>query len=139
MRELTTPTEDFISQIYLIRGQRVMLDADLAAVYNVDTKRLNEQVRRNARRFPEEFVFQLTSEEFDNLKSHFATSSWGGKRKLPFAFTEHGAIMAASVLNSDAALQASIFVVKAFRPVAKRVGNIQGIGTAHRRVGAQHS
>jgi len=104
------------SKILLIRDQKVILDSDLALLYGVTTSRLNEQVRRNIERFPDDFMFQLTKEEFDNLKSQFATSSsgWGGRRKLPYAFTEHGAIMAASVLNSERAVQASIFVVRAF-------------------------
>ena len=88
-------------RILVIRGQRVMLDADLAELYEVETKRLNEQVKRNPGRFPADFLFQLSTEEFANLKSQFATSSWGGRRTPPYAFTEHGAIMAASVLNSD--------------------------------------
>lgn len=101
--------------IYLIRGQRVMLDSDLAAIYQVATKRLNEQLRRNYKRFPKDFAFHLTRQEFTNLKSQFATSSLhGGKRKLPWVFTEHGAIMLASVLNSDVAMQASVRVVRAF-------------------------
>ena len=90
------------------------MDSDLADLYAVETKRLNEQVKRNMGRFPSDFMFQLTSDEFENLKSHFATSSWGGRRKLPLAFTEHGAIMAASVLNSDRAVQMSVYVVRAF-------------------------
>lgn len=122
MSELTTPTDSFISQIYHIRGQRVMLDADLAEVYGVSTSRLNEQVKRNMKRFPPEFMFQLNKTEFDNLISQNATSSWGGRRKLPFAFTEHGAVMAASVLNTDAAVQASIYVVKAFVQMRNMVG-----------------
>ena len=101
-------------RILQIRGQRVLLDADLAELYEVDTKRLNEQVKRNADRFPVDFKFQLTPEEFADLKSQFATSSWGGRRKLPFAFTEHGAIMAASVLNSRRAVETSVYVVRAF-------------------------
>lgn len=101
-------------RILQIRGQRVLLDADLAALYEVNTKRLNEQVKRNADRFPADFMFQLTPEEFADLKSQFATSSWGGRRKLPFAFTEHGAIMAASVLNSRRAVEMSVYVVRAF-------------------------
>ncbi|HCI12608.1 MAG TPA: DNA-binding protein [Gallionellaceae bacterium] len=88
-------TANIETKILLIRGQKVMLDADLAELYGVETRRLNEQVRRNSERFPEDFMFQLTVEEFANLKSQFATSSWGGRRKLPYAFTEHGAIMAA--------------------------------------------
>ncbi|HEV3410201.1 MAG TPA: ORF6N domain-containing protein, partial [Chthoniobacterales bacterium] len=101
--------------IHVIRGQRVMLDSDLAVIYGVQLKRLNEQVRRNAKRFPPDFAFQLTREEFTNLKSQFATSSLhGGKRKLPWVFTEHGAIMLASVLNTSVAIDASIRVVRAF-------------------------
>jgi hypothetical protein len=101
-------------QILHIRGQKVMLDADLAELYGVETRRLNEQISRNRGRFPEDFMFQLTAEEFANLKSQFATSSWGGRRKLPYAFTEHGAIMAASVLNSPRAIEISVHVVRAF-------------------------
>lgn len=91
-----------------------MVDTDLAALYGVQTRRLNEQVRRNTERFPEDFVFQVTPAEFANLKSQFATSSWGGRRKLPLAFTEHGAIMAAMVLNSPRATEVSVYVVRAF-------------------------
>ena len=93
-----------------------MLDADLAEIYGVPTRRLNEQVKRNRGRFPIEFAFQLTGEDYTNLKSQIATSSLehGGKRKLPWVFTEHGAIMAANVLNSPRAVRMSIFVIKAF-------------------------
>ena len=90
-KALIASVEQIESHIFLIRGQKVMLDADLAELYEVETRRLNEQVRRNSERFPEDFMFQLTAEEFANLKSQFATSSWGGRRKLPFVFTEHGA------------------------------------------------
>jgi hypothetical protein len=102
--------------IYFIRGHRVMLDSDLAFLYGVTTKRLNEQVRRNLKRFPKDFMFQLSWEEIKILRSQNATSNQkrGGRRSLPFAFTEHGSIMLASVLNSDRAIQASIYVVKAF-------------------------
>ena len=101
--------------IHLIRGQRVMLDSDLAAIYGVTTKRLNEQLRRNRSRFPSDFAFQLTAEEFTNLKSQIATSSFhGGRRNRPWVFTEHGALMLASVLNSEIAVQASVRVVRAF-------------------------
>jgi hypothetical protein len=110
------PIQRVQSLILLIRGQKVILDEDLAGLYGVPTKRLNEQVRRNIERFPADFMFRLSREEFDNLKSQIATSSlaWGGRRKLPCVFTEHGAIMAASVLNSPQAIQTSIFVVRAF-------------------------
>jgi hypothetical protein len=107
-------TAKIARQILVIRGQKVMLDADLAALYGVQTRRLNEQVRRNAERFPEDFVFQTSPAEFASLKSQFATSSWGGTRKLPLAFTEHGAIMAAMVLNSPRATEVSVYVVRAF-------------------------
>jgi len=103
------------SAIYLIRGQRVMLDLDLAAIYGTSTMRLNEQFKRNRKRFPDDFAFVLTREEFTNLISQNAISrSHGGRRSLPVAFTEHGAIMLASVLNSDVAVQASVRVVRAF-------------------------
>lgn len=110
------PIERVENKILLIRGQKVILDSDLAALYGVTTSRLNEQVKRNNERFPDDFMFQLTKDETDYLMSQFATSSsrWGGRRKLPYAFTEHGAIMAASVLNSQQAVQVSIFVVRAF-------------------------
>jgi hypothetical protein len=111
----TRKIDNVESAIYLIRGQRVMLDADLAAIYRVTTKRLNEQLRRNPNRFPEDFAFQLTIEELTDLRSQFATSSLhGGRRYRPWVFTEHGAIMLASVLNSDIAVQASVRVVRAF-------------------------
>jgi hypothetical protein len=105
---------DIAQSILILRGQRVLLDNDLAALYRVETRRLNEQVRRNRNRFPPDFIFELTEEEFSNLKSQFATSSWGGRRKRPLAFTEHGAIMTATVLNSPRAVEMTIYVVRAF-------------------------
>jgi hypothetical protein len=108
------PLEAITQRILMLRGQKVLLDSDLAALYGVETKRLNEQVRRNRERFPQDFIFELTAEEFGNLKSQFATSSWGGRRKLPLAFTEHGAIMTATVLNTPRAVQVSVYVVRAF-------------------------
>src|SRR6266550_5948729 len=114
------------SAIYLIRGQRVMLDSDLALIYQVTTKRLNQQLARNQKRFPEDFAFRLTAEEFTNLRSQFATSKRGGRRHLPWAFTEHGAIMLASVLSSDVAVQASVRVVRAFVRLREMVAaNVQ--------------
>jgi hypothetical protein len=101
--------------IFLVRGQRVMLDSDLAAVYGVPAKRLNEQVRRNPDRFPPTFGFQLVEKEWDSLRSQFATSKGrGGRRYLPWVFTEHGALQLASVLNSKIAVEASIRVVQVF-------------------------
>ena len=112
----TRKIDNVESAIYLIRGQRVMLDSDLAAIYGTSTTRLNEQLRRNLRRFPGDFAFQLTNEEFRRLISQIAISKKGrgGRRKLPWVFTEHGAIMLASVLNSDIAIHASVRVVRAF-------------------------
>jgi hypothetical protein len=110
------PAESIESAIHVVRGQRVMLDADLAVLYGVTTKRLNEQVKRNLARFPEDFMLRLTANEAANLKSQFATSSgvWGGRRKLPRAFTEHGAVMLASILNSPTAVEVSVQIVRAF-------------------------
>jgi hypothetical protein len=103
------------SAIHLIRGKRVMLDSDLASIYGTSTMRLNEQFKRNRKRFPDDFAFVLTREEFTNLISQNAISrSHGGRRTLPVAFTEHGAIMLASVLNSEIAVQASVRIVRAF-------------------------
>ena len=102
------------SKILSIRGQQVMLDRDLAELYQVNTKRLNEQAKRNIDRFPKKFMFQLTKEEFEILKSQFATSSWGGVRKLPFVFTEHGCLQASNVLNSTIAKKMSVFIIDAF-------------------------
>jgi len=102
------------SVIHLVRGEKVMLDEDLAKIYGVETKVLNQAVRRNKERFPEDFMFKLSVEEFVNLKSQFVTSSWGGRRKWPLVFTEHGAVMLASVLRSKRAIRMSIEVVKAF-------------------------
>ena len=102
------------SLIRVIRGQQVMLDRDLAELYGVETRRLNEQVKRNIERFPEDFMFQLTSNEFDNLKSQIAISSWGGVRKLPYAFTEQGVAMLSGVLKSSTAVEANIRIMRAF-------------------------
>jgi len=109
-------TKKVDSTILFLRGQKVILDVDLAELYGVSIKRLNEQVKRNIRRFPSDFLFRLTRSEYSNLRSQFATSSsdHGGRRYLPHAFTEHGAIMAATVLNSKRAIEMSIFVVRAF-------------------------
>ena len=109
--------DNICNRVYVIRGQQVMLDYDLAEIYGYEVKRLNEQVKRNIKRFPEDFMFQLTTDEIpeDFLKSQFATSSWGGKRKLPYAFTEQGIYMLATVLRGGLAEQQSIFIMRAFR------------------------
>ncbi|MGL2992932.1 ORF6N domain-containing protein [Flavobacterium sp. TSSA_36] len=109
--------ETIANKIYFIRNQKVMLDADLSELYSIETKRLNEQVKRNISRFPEDFMFQLTEFEFQNLKSQIATSSWGGTRKLPYAFTEHGVLMLSSVLKSDKAIQVNIQIMRIFTKV----------------------
>lgn len=100
--------------IYQVRGYQVMLDSDLARLYGVDTRRLNEQVKRNLERFPEDFMFQLSKEEVQNLMSQFATSSWGGTRKQPYAFTENGVAMLSSVLRSKTAIEVNIRIMRAF-------------------------
>ena len=104
------------SKILVLRNQKVILDTDLAELYGVPVKRLNEQIKRNSRRFPPDFLFTITKEEYKNLRSQNATSNsgHGGRRYLPKAFTEHGAIMAATVLNSKRAIEMSLFVVRAF-------------------------
>lgn len=114
--EALIPIERIENKIYQIRGQKVVIDSDLAQIYGVTTKRFNEQVKRNANRFPEDFMFQLTAEEDENLRSQIATSkkTRGGRRYLPYVFTEHGALMAANVLSSDRAVEASVQVVRAF-------------------------
>lgn len=106
--------DNIATKILLIRGRRVMFDSDLAEIYKVETKMLNRAVKRNQKRFPDDFMFQLSNEEWTDLKFQFGTSSWGGRRSLPFVFTEHGAIMLATVLNSQRAIDASIVVVNAF-------------------------
>jgi hypothetical protein len=113
-KQLTVPNELVISKIYLIRNHKVIIDEDLAELYQVETRRLNEQVKRNIARFPDDFMFQLTEVEWENLKSQFATSSWGGRRKLPFAFTEHGVLMLSSVLSSERAVQVNIQIMRIY-------------------------
>jgi len=107
------------SKIYEIRGQRVMLDFDLAEMYQVETRVLNQSVKRNSKRFPGDFMFQLSTDEWDNLKSQFVTSSWGGTRKLPYAFTEQGVAMLSGLLSSDIAIEVNINIMRAFITVRK--------------------
>ena len=120
---LSIPDEIILNKIYLIRNQKLMIDIDLAQLYKVETKRLNEQVRRNIKRFPEDFMFQLTEKEFGILKSQFATSSWGGKRKLPFVFTEHGVLMLSSILSSDIAISVNIKIMRVFTQIRNTLAN----------------
>jgi len=117
MKQTVIPAERIENHIYLLRGQKVLLDNDLAALYGVTTKRFNEQVRRNRDRFPADFMFQLDGEEWDSLRSQIATLNAGRgqhRKYLPYAFTEHGAIMAATILNSPRATEISVYVVRAF-------------------------
>ena len=108
------PDERIVDKIYLIRDQKVMLDRDLAKLYGVETKRLKEAVKRNLFRFPEDFMFELTENENSNLRLQIATSSWGGSRYLPMAFTEHGVLMLSSVLNSKKAISVNIQIMRIF-------------------------
>jgi hypothetical protein len=113
MNELI-PIEIIENKIFIIRGQKVMLDSDLAQLYDVETKDLNRAVKRNIERFPEKFMFQLTKEEWEGLKCQIGTSNRGGKQKLPYVFTEHGTLMLSSVLNSKRAISVSIQIIEVF-------------------------
>ncbi|MGV3631513.1 MAG: ORF6N domain-containing protein [Bacteroidota bacterium] len=111
---LIIPDELVISKIYLFRGHKVMLDSDLSELYGIETKKLNQAVKRNPDRFPEDFMFQLSEQEFEILRSQIVTSSWGGKRYLPYVFTEHGVLMLSSVLNSKKAVAVNIRIMRIF-------------------------
>lgn len=121
--------------IHVVRGHRVILDSDLATLYDVPTKVFNQAIKRNADRFPDSFRFQLTREEFDNLRSQIVTSSsaYGGRRYLPYAFTEHGALMAANVLNSPQAIKMSVALVEAFIRLRQMALSVEDLA---RKVGA---
>lgn len=115
-KSLVVLTQESIqNRIYLIRGQRVMLDADLAEIYGYETKRFNEQVKNNIEKFDEDFRFQLTKNELENLRSKFSTSSWGGSRYLPYAFTEQGIYMLMTVLRGDLATRQSKALIRLFK------------------------
>jgi len=117
-KQIVTISENLVAnKIYLIRDKRVMLDKDLAELYEVETRVLNQAVSRNIERFPEAFMFQLNQLEFEILKSQFVTSSWGGTRKLPFVFTEQGVAMLSSVLRSKKAIQVNIQIMMVFTKV----------------------
>jgi hypothetical protein len=107
-------TNEIVEKIYVVRGMKVMLDKDLAEMYGVETKRLKEAVRRNISRFPDDFMFELSELELNNLRSQIATSSWGGLRYLPMAFTEQGVAMLSSVLRSERAIQVNIQIVRVY-------------------------
>jgi len=120
---VVVPDELVMNKIYLIRNQKVMLDSDLAELYLVETKVLNQQVKRNLKRFPDDFMFQLSEQEFTNLKSQFVTSSWGGKRKLPFVFTEQGVAMLSGILNSDRAIAVNIQIIRVFTKIRQMLSD----------------
>jgi phage regulator Rha-like protein len=106
--------QKILNKIYAIRGEKVMLDQDLAEMYGVETKQLKRQVKRNADRFPKDFMFELTPKEFENLRSQIGTSSWGGTRYMPMAFTEQGVAMLSSILNSKTAIEVNIRIIRVF-------------------------
>ena len=112
--KLAIPDESIISKIYLIRGQKVMVDQDLSELYDVETKQLKRQVRRNITRFPEDFMFELDRDEFENLRSQTGTSRWGGSRYTPMAFTEQGVTMLSCILNSERAIEVNIRLIRIF-------------------------
>ena len=120
-QSVTVEDELVMSKIFIIRNQKVMLDKDLAELYGVETKQLKRQVKRNVERFPDDFMIELTEIEFENLRSQFGTSSWGGSRYLPLAFTEHGVLMLSSVLNSSKAIQINIQIMRIFNRIRKMV------------------
>ena len=117
MNENYLPEEVISSKIYFIREQKVMLDSDLAKLYAVETKQLKRQVRRNIERFPEDFMFELTEVEYEILRSQFGTSSWGGNRTIPMAFTEQGIAMLSSVLSSPTAIKVNIQIIRVFTKI----------------------
>lgn len=114
-------SENIISQIYYIRGVKVMLDFHLAALYDVETRVLNQAVQRNIERFPEDFMFQLSDNEIKNLTSQIVTSSWGGRRRAPYAFTEQGVAMLSGVLRSGKAINVNIAIMRAFVSMRKLI------------------
>ena len=115
--QIILPDEIIMNKILIIQNKKVMIDKDLAELYDVETRALNQAVLRNRERFPKEFMFQLSQSEFDNLKSHFVISSWGGTRKLPYVFTEQGVAMLSSVLKSKKAIQVNIQIMLLFTKV----------------------
>ena len=116
-KSIAIPETLVTSKIYVVRNKRIMLDRDLAELYDVETKVFNQAVRRNIDRFPEEFMFQLTTEEFEILRSQFVTSSWGGTRYRPMAFTEYGVAMLSSVLRSKRAIEVNIQIMLVFSKI----------------------
>jgi hypothetical protein len=126
-KTIIIPDEAIISKIYLIRNQKIMLDSHLAEMYGVQTRVLNQAVNRNTDRFPADFMFKLTKAEYEDLKSQNVTSSWGGRRKLPNAFTEHGVLMLSGVLNSPTAIQVNIRIMRVYTKLRKMLLGNQDI------------
>ena len=128
-KKITIPDEVIINKIYVIRGQKVMLDRDLAELYDVQTRRLKEQVRRNISRFPEEFMFELTKEELEEWRAEYASSNRDvmGIRIAPFVFTEHGILMLSSILSSEKAIQMNIQIIKTFVQLRRIANNYEGL------------
>jgi len=132
--KLPVPVQLVERRIYMIRGHKVMLDADLAELYQVSTKRVNEQVQRNPGRFPKDFMFRLTEAETRNLRSQIATSSWGGRRNLPYAFTEHGVAMVSAVLASERAVKMSVLIIRAFVRMRELIANHKDLAVRIERI-----
>lgn len=123
MNQIVIPNEIITNKIYFIRDQKVMLDSDLAELYAIETKQLKRQVRRNIERFPEDFMFELTAVEYEILRSQFGTSSWGGNRIAPMAFTEQGVAMLSSVLNSPTAIKVNIQIIRVFTKIRETLND----------------
>ncbi len=128
-KKITIPDEVIINKIYVIRGQKVMLDRDLAELYDVQTRRLKEQVRRNISRFPQEFMFELTKEELEEWRTEYASTNRDvmGIRIVPFVFTEHGILMLSSILSSEKAVQMNIQIIKTFVQLRRIANNYEGL------------
>ena len=123
MKQIILKETSIATQIYFIRGEQVMLDFDLAMLYGVETKVLKQTVKRNIERFPDDFMFELTSPEWNNLRSQFVTSSWGGIRYQPFAFTEQGVAMLSGILRSERAVEVNIAIMRTFVQLRKLMGS----------------
>lgn len=140
MNESIIPSESIINKIYEFRGQKVMLDSDIAELYGVETRRLKEQVRRNIGRFPEAFMFELSKEEHEALRSQFATLKRGQHSKYsPFVFTEHGILMLSSVLNSDIAIKMSVQIIETFVQLRKLANNYEEIMQKIKQMESQYN
>jgi hypothetical protein len=134
MSTVLASTDFIATKILFLRDEKVLLDADLALLYGVDTKRLKEAVRRNLARFPEDFMFQLSDEEWKNLRTQFASSSWGGQRYPPFAFTEQGVAMLSGILNSPQAIETNIAIMRTFVALRKLMESNQDLATKIRQL-----